>query len=158
MGVSVSDYMEWEGVISLDVPLWVSTTTGRPKHVDPEEQKALLAFAVEGSLRMMYENCADVMIGSVMPADARAEKWREWDPTEAATEPRKDLRTRPAFGAVLAGLFEDIEATTEALDRAGLYEAPRLADELTEGQRNAIIKASESLDEATRTLKDAFPL
>lgn len=82
-------YDRWEGVISLDVQMVLTATSGRPKHTDPGEQGPGIAEAIQEGigipeaiqekLRHRFADAIDVTIGKVSMISSRVEPWFDWD-------------------------------------------------------------------------------
>jgi hypothetical protein len=81
------DYAEWQGRVRLEIQLAVRSTSGRPKHTDPEQQALLmrdfvadeLRDRIEDRLREVYGEELDVSIGTVTLTGYPDEKWQTWD-------------------------------------------------------------------------------
>jgi hypothetical protein len=149
---------EWEGIITLDVPFWATEIEGPPKHEDPEQIGRWLAFRVQGLLRSDYENSVGAAVGEVVRVSSREEKWRDWHPEEAAIPvPEPDERHGAGFDRTLEVFNEVSQELYEMIDRLGLLgdEAPDPSS-FSLGQRKAIVRASDLLDDARRILAEGL--
>jgi hypothetical protein len=61
----------YDGTITLDVEIEITSHSGREKHTDPVEQGTILADVVESCLREKMASWPDVKVGSVKFAGHR---------------------------------------------------------------------------------------
>lgn len=148
------DYMEWQGTITLEVPLAVRTPAGRPKHVMPEEKGLQLASTVQARLVKFYKDSFDWAIGDVTFASHRDEHWHDWAGAEGLAGLEAEMQTRlaPPVRAdtpddLLSHVPHDISAgrisaAAEILARIGEREREQEAEEVSDEERAALARAA----------------
>lgn len=73
---------EWQGVLVLEVPLALRSTSGRAKHLDPEEQGTMVAWATTEWWREKFEEAGlvdDHKLGDWRLVGFREKRWTEWE-------------------------------------------------------------------------------
>jgi hypothetical protein len=72
------EYAEWQGVVTIEVPIAVRSMSGRSKHTDPEEQGTWIAEGITVHLRETFKDADDVKTGEARLVSNREERWTDW--------------------------------------------------------------------------------
>jgi hypothetical protein len=162
------DYGEWQGIITLDVPLAARTPAGREKHVDPEEKGLQLASNVQARLQKFHKDSFDWAIGDVSFVSHRDKRWHDWAEGLAGLEAEMEKRFAPPVRADtpdddLSYVPHDISAariinTVNALGRLAETMGELGLEEVSDTERAALARAAflaeAALDVATISESD----
>lgn len=73
----VERFDEWQGKVTLTIPVAVRATSGRPKHTDPVEVAASIRDGVKSAMDRVYADADDVQIGEIVETGADG-TWTTW--------------------------------------------------------------------------------
>jgi hypothetical protein len=75
------EYAEWQGIITLEVPIAARAMSGREKHTDPVEQGMWIATFTQEWWREKFRKDPpdDIAMGEWKLVGHRDETWHDWE-------------------------------------------------------------------------------
>jgi hypothetical protein len=72
------NFDEWQGIVTIEIPIAVRAMSGRPKHTDPIEQGTTIAQMLTQWCREANGDADDIQSGEASLVGNREERWAEW--------------------------------------------------------------------------------